>query len=288
MSSCDLLSPEDVVLRPFSVGRGQSLSSGPSPDLANGPPTSQDAPGSVADPPPAAGSAQPPKDYWMQTLGKWIGVQVVPRFKMLCPSDAPGGPAEDQLIDVRATCLCIMDNKREVRGHNFRNKHEASWSTGSRWTGRSEFQIVKPVKPDGALLPSSGPRVIPGGIEGMRTSLHGLRNGMKKAQLSEPRLTQIIPFLCKTPAGPYLAEPRIARGKRVKLRASNYRLADDGLLLSKRSEESVFEDLPVVPDALYITSASTPARMSWKHLLLGAVQLVPTGHHRQAKDMHIE
>ena len=122
----------------------------------------------------------------------------------------------------------------------------------------------------------------------LRSSLATLRTELARAQRQDPRLADIISALKKEPAGTYLAEPRQPEGRRTKVRANQYRLASDGVLVA-RPEDSHSEDRPVVPDLPYTSpDKKTPRAMTWKHLLLGAVHNTSTGHHRSAHGMQVE
>ena len=69
--------------------------------------------------------------------------------------------------------------------------------------------------------------------EQLRTGLAGLRGQLAAAQRQDPRLTQIISYLKKEPAGSYLAEPRSGQLAETRARAYKYRLTNDNLLVAK-------------------------------------------------------
>jgi len=140
--------------------------------------------------------------------------------------------------------------------------------------------------PDTASIPVTGQEFNPETPEGLRSGLAGLRSQLAIAQGKDPRLSQIIATLRKQPKGTYLAEPHGSEGFKVKARALSYRLATDGLLVAKE-ESTHLPDRPVIPDTPY-EAKGAPARMTWKHFVLGAMHNTVSGAHRRPEEMHEE
>ena len=111
--------------------------------------------------------------------------------------------------------------------------------------------------------------MMPGPEGTLRGTLFGLREKMKEAQLKDPRLFQVVQQLKKKAPGEYIAEPRSTETRKTKIRSINYRLADDGLLISHLDVVGVplensadpGQDLPVVPDVKF-EGEKTPRNMS--------------------------
>ena len=122
--------------------------------------------------------------------------------------------------------------------------------------------------------------------DGLRAGLAGLRGPLRVAQEKDPRLSPIIATLRKQPKGTYIAEPRGPDSLKVKVRSLQYRLASDGLLVAKESDV-LLPDRPVIPELAY-ESPGAPSRMTWKHMILGAMHNTPTGAHRRPEEMFDE
>lgn len=99
-------------------------------------------------------------------------------------------------------------------------------------------------------------------------------------------MSPIIANLRKQPKGSYIAEPLGPDEFKVKTRALQYRLASDGLLVAKE-QDPFLPDRPVIPDTPY-ESTGPPTKMTWKHLILGAMHNTTTGAHRRAEEMFEE
>jgi hypothetical protein len=172
---------------------------------------------------------------------------------------------------------------------NWTDVGKANRALEKQWTGQTIFKK----KPE--FCPASSSEAPPASVVGvpvvspqLSANLSVLRTELAAAQRQDPRLSQIISYLEKKPAGTYLVQPRTELAK-VKHDAESYRLAADGVLILKVSDELM--ELPVVPDVLYSGSsklAQAPKRMSWKHLLLASMHNTSTGLHKNANEMYNE
>ena len=244
-------------------------------------------PAAVAPPPAAAPAVD---DYWMETDTDWIRIHVVPRHTYFYPLDCLEGPKEDALGDLRVTHLVFLKgNRRETQTHAWRDTHHAKGKTREKWTGRSVFRKAVAPPTDSATPDTTGMPIVPGTPMALRAGLAGMRGQMAVAQRKDPRLLEIIKFLQKEPAGSYMAEPRGAELRKIKVRALKYRLTSDKLLVARGEEDELGDDLPVVPDVVHESVVpGAPKSMTWRHVLLGAVHNTPTGEHRRATEMRDE
>lgn len=227
------------------------------------------APTTTASPAPPPPRPTPTTDYWVETTNTWVLHHVEPRLKLYVPpalrAPEEGGPVADDLKEYElkgAKIVPLKDSWAEAGARAL--KH--------RWTGRTIF--LKKGSP--SALPGEGD--MPAHIDGqafeasslLAADLHGMRKELKEAQRKDPALTQLISLLEKRPAGEYLVNPR-SELRKVRAHVDEYTLAEDGLLLRKMEDGRA---LPVVPNTLYdgeLKSSEAPARMTWKHLLLGSV-----------------
>ena len=237
------------------------------------------------------------EEKWLETSSGWIFFHKSPRSTLFLPHQADGakfseGPDPDMLKDTRMTEVVFADGTKQVIKDNWR---EVGGKTLKRlWTGKSIFIKLGAVAAPAAVAAAApevpvhvdGQPVAAGSAAALSADLHSMRKELIAAQRSDPRLKEIIGVLERKPLGSFLAAPRV-EGKRAQARSDNYKLAADGLLLLK-TDDSVSE-LPVVPDVLYLgesRSADAPKRMTWKHLLLGAVHNASA--HLSAKQMQEE
>ena len=142
------------------------------------------------------------------------------------------------------------------------------------WTGRAVLLKVSAMTSGHVEVPPhvDGQEVVSGSGESVSLQLGSMRDELKVAQRRDPRLAEIIAFLEKKPAGEFLAAPRRDM-RRTKVRADEFKLAEDGVLLGK-VEELGNVTLPVLPDVKYEGETkmdNAPPRMTWKHLVLAAV-----------------
>ena len=120
----------------------------------------------------------------------------------------------------------------------------------------------------------------------LSADLHGMRAELGEAQRKDPSLREIIAVLERKPAGESVAAPRGGDFRRARARAEDYLLGEDGLLLRKGVDGP---HLPVIPSTVYdgaLRSPEAPAKMTWKHLLLGSVHNAAA--HRGVNDMVTE
>ena len=85
------------------------------------------------------------------------------------------------------------------------------------------------------MHPATGESIPPRSTEALALSFVALRDDLKAAQLTDPKLTQIISVLKKKPVGEFSADT-LGSSKEVKkalARASHFKLASDGVLLGK-------------------------------------------------------
>jgi len=202
----------------------------------------------------------PKADYWMETPRQWIRVHITQRFTFYYPYDSPAnGPEPDSLSELRITQQVFGDRSRETKHHNWTNPRFSKAKRRARWTGRSIFHKrgAPPPSQSTACDASSLP-IAPGEPAGMRASLASMRTQLAKAQRQDPDLAQIIEHLKGRKAGSFLAGPRSTDSRKTKVRALQFRLASDGVLVARHDAESLAEDLPVVPMSPTLPRWQTP------------------------------
>jgi len=237
----------------------------------------------------AAGAPQSKKsDYWNETSTTWIRMHVVPRNLCFTPGDSLDGPKDDTLQPMRVTEQAYVNGSQDTKSHNWTDPHQSHCKSRTKWTGRSIFYKKESpdVVPDAATVPNTGTEVKPNTPDGLRAGLAGMRTQLRQAQAKDPRLVQIISSLKKMNKGSYLAEPRGPDSHKVKVRAYEYRLASDGLLVARENLGEVC-DRPVIPDVQH-ESPTAPRNMTWKHLILGSMHNTISGAHRRPEEMHHE
>ena len=102
-------------------------------------------------------------------------------------------------------------------------------------------------------------------------------------------MLEIIKALEKQPRGDYYSENPKLEARKMRARASKYRMASDGVLLACRDEGAPDVDKPVIPDVPCTTGVEgAPPTMTWKHLILGAIHNTIIGAHRNSQHMMAE
>ena len=238
------------------------------------------------------GIAAPAQDYWIETANSYIRYHVCPRRTLFHPGSVAEATDEadkalfPDLMSLKAvryttyswtgaTVLKVLKDKwTEVA--------TASRSLSKEWTGRTVFAKLKPAAPtpehpDG--IPVDG-----NPISTIVASLGSLRKEIASAQRQDPELNDIIRYLEKQPLGS-ITHAKHLKSSLVK-RAEYFKLASDGVLIAKLEDE--LAELPVVPNVRYCGESGAedrPKNMTWKHLLLSAVHLTPTGPHLRPAEM---
>ncbi|CAE8623312.1 unnamed protein product, partial [Polarella glacialis] len=224
------------------------------------------------------------QDHWLETPSAWVRVHITPRVVLFTPADddVGSGPALATLKDVRLTEVKTVGSA-DTRAHRDNWREVGSRGLKKQWTGRTVFAKAASLAAPQAEAPlhASGAEVSADGIGAVSAELHSMREEMKAAQRLDPSLIQIISQLEGKPAGTFLAAPRSDLHK-VKTRADQYILATDGLLLLKGDVTQL--NLPVVSNMPYASKEpGAPKRMTWRHLLPGAVRNASA--RRGSKDM---
>ena len=244
---------------------------------------------------PVSKHKQPTQDFWVETDTQWIWRHVVPRYVFCTPSDPdapPNGPQLDQISHRREVfCVSVKDSKTYyVDDKDYTCKPTTRHrKVTNPFVGSSVFTKRDALKPPKADVDPSPPVIVPNSLESLSMQLSSMRKEMSVAQLSDPALKAIISCLKKEPAGTYLADP-LREGLKTRSRAAQYcyRNNSEGLGLLMCHDPELQRDLPVVPEIVYDGSSKSkdaPKRMTWKHLLLGAVHNTATGNHKNPKDM---
>jgi hypothetical protein len=220
------------------------------------------------------------QDVWYETQSVWILLHENMRCNLAWPNKVHGlsSPCKvhglgSEFDDLREFCYaffkkdgkgqepCQKDNWREIGAKSMKK----------RWTGRTVFMKASSlsVVPLEYPLHATGEIVIAGTAAALSAEFSGLWLELKIVQRLDPRLYENICLLEKKPLGEYLAAPR-ADAHKVKVRAHEYRLSVDGVLL----EKDPWCDLLVVLEVPYRGEArneGAPPRMTWKHLFRAAV-----------------
>jgi len=244
--------------------------------------------------PPASVASQPSTDFWIETESTWIWRHVLPRQKFASLEDSecpPGGPASLGVLTKRRECHAVpvggVDKSYYVNDKDYTIKDTVRHRTvKTPFIGSTIFhkkQEKKEYVADEDVSP-----VCPDSFEAVSFQLSSMIPELQKAQSLDPGLKDIIMYLKKQPANTYLADP-LRENRKVAARAGKYvlRSKGDGVLLMRHDPE-LNRDLPVVPEVPYMgesKSLDAPKRMTWKHLLLGAVHNVCTAAHKQSKEM---
>ena len=281
------VSPEGLLIVPVPQPVGQRATS------VNLPVKQCPASASAASSSGGGGYQHPTEDFWIETDTTWVWRHVKPRYIFACVTDEvvpSGGPKFEDLTCWRETH--VVAHQGGLHSYYVNDKNYLSKETvkhrklSTSWIGSSVFHK----KSEGVVPPEVDPAIVsPDSFKALTFQLSTMRQELQEAQVKDPGLKNLIACLSKEPAGTYLADP-LRESRKTHVRASKYclRAGEDGKTVLMRHDPDLNRDLPVVPEVLYdgpSKVADAPKRMTWKHLLLGAVHNISTAAHQQAKEM---
>ena len=239
------------------------------------------------------------EDFWVETDTTWIWRHIKPRTVFCSPYDSnapPNGPEPDTLGKRRETFLVAIgvDKSYYINDRDYtcktdvRHRKVTTPFRGSTVFHKKSAGASEPA----AEIPSEPPIMVPNSVESLSLQLSAMRRELSLAQVQDPALKAIISCLQHKKAGEYLADP-LREGTKTRARARHFRLSKDkeGLILLVCYDPELKVDLPVVPETIYDGASKhkdAPKRMTWKHLLLGAVHNTATGVHKNSKEMASE